>query len=138
MTPKRRPEDEPSRDNRPHKNPGRDSRPRLSSRDAAPDSPPPPPVSAADFPALRSFLRGYFHQDMKDEYGSPEEAVREFCQDASPKERAEVAREWQKFLDHTKGQAIEAINRILTGPLGSSYLMTDEDLKRISALLKTR
>ena len=44
-----------------------------------------------DLPNLRSFFRGYFHQDMKDEYGSPEEAVREFCADASPQERAAVA-----------------------------------------------
>jgi len=92
--------------------------------------------SAADFPALRSFLRGYFHQDMKDEYGSPEEAAREFCADASPEERAAVAAEWARFLERTKGQPIEAINRILTGPLGSSCTMTDEVLKRISAILK--
>jgi len=96
------------------------------------------PISAADFPALRSFLRGYFHQDMKDEYGSPEEAVREFCSDASGEERAAVAKQWAQFVDQTKGQALEQINRILTGPLGSSYAMTDEDLKRISAILKTR
>jgi len=92
--------------------------------------------SAADFPALRSFLRGYFHQDMKDEYGSPEEAAREFCADASPEERAVAAAEWARFLERTKGQPIEAINRILTGPLGSSCTMTDEVLKRISAILK--
>jgi len=92
-------------------------------------------ISAADFPALRSFLRGYFHQDMKDEYGSPEEAVREFCGDASGEERAAVAREWLRFLDQTKGQPLEEMNRTLTGPLGSSYAMTDEDVKRISATL---
>ena len=93
---------------------------------------PAPPVSAADFPALRSFLRGYFHQDMKDEYGSPEEAVREFCEDASTEEREEVAREWKRFLDQTKGQSIAAINGLLTGKLGSSYAMTEENLKQVS------
>ena len=103
-----------------------------------PKKPTTAPISAADFPALRSFLRGYFHQDMKDEYGSPEEAVREFCSDASGEERAAVAEQWSHFVDRTKGLALEQINRILTGPLGSSYAMTDEDLKRISAILKTR
>ncbi|MGO9087346.1 MAG: contact-dependent growth inhibition system immunity protein [Candidatus Sulfotelmatobacter sp.] len=91
--------------------------------------------AAADYPALRSFLRGYFHQDMKDEYGSAEEAVREFCADASGDERVAVAEEWSRFVDTTKGQPIEAINRILTGPLGSSYILTPEDVQRISALL---
>ncbi len=94
-------------------------------------------ISAADFPALRSFLRGYFHQDMKGEYGSPEEAVREFCADASGDERAAVAEDWSRFVDQIKGLPLEQINRILTGPLGSSYAMTDDDLKRISAILKT-
>lgn len=92
-------------------------------------------ISASDFPALRSFLRGYFHQDMKDEYGSPEEAVREFCEDASGEERAAVAREWLRFLDQTKGQPLEALNRALTGPLGSSYSLTNEDVQRITASL---
>jgi hypothetical protein len=95
------------------------------------------PLAAADFPALRSFLRGYFHQDMRDEYGSAEEAVREFCCDASGDERATVAEEWSRFIDKTKGQPMEEINRILTGPLGSSHTITDEDLKRISSILKT-
>jgi hypothetical protein len=93
----------------------------------------PAPVSAADFPALRSFLRGYFHQDMKDEYGSPEEAVREFCTDASTEERIAVAKEWTRFLDYTKGQPLDALNRILTGPLGSSCTLTSEDVSGVSA-----
>jgi len=52
-----------------------------------------PSFPAENFPALRSFLRGYFHQDMKDEYGSPEEAVREFCQDADSDEQHRGDRE---------------------------------------------
>jgi hypothetical protein len=94
------------------------------------------PISAADFPALRSFLRGYFHQDMKDEYGSAAEAVREFCEDASPEERAAVSRDWTRFMDQTKGQLVEQINRHLTGTLGSSYSVTAEDLQQITALLR--
>jgi CdiI immunity protein len=106
--------------------------------DHPPRKPTPRAISAADFPALRSFLRGYFHQDMKDEYGSPEEAVREFCSDASGEERAAVAEQWSRFVDQTTALPLEDINRILTGPLGSSYAMTDEDLKRMSAILKAR
>jgi hypothetical protein len=100
-----------------------------------PKSPQPAAISAADFPALRTFLRGYFHQDMKEEYGSPQEAVREFCADASTEERAAVARDWLRFIEQTNGRPLEEINRTLTGPLGSSLILTSEDLERISALL---
>ncbi len=96
----------------------------------------PAAISAADYPALHSFLRGYFHQDMKDEYGSPEEAVREFCADASTQERAAVGREWSRFIERTKGRPLEEINRILTVTLGSSCILTEEELENISAMLK--
>jgi hypothetical protein len=101
-------------------------------------SPQPGAITAADFPALRSFLRGYFHQDMKDEYDSPEDAVREFCADASSEERAAVADEWSRFLERTKNQSLEEINRILTGALGSSRILGAEDLERISTVLSRR
>ena len=94
-----------------------------------------PAISAADFPSLRSFLRGYFHQDMKDEYGSVEEAIREFCGDADEKERSAVAKEWSRFLAQTKSQPQERINRILIDQLGSSYSLTAEDLAQITTIL---
>jgi hypothetical protein len=89
---------------------------------------------ASDFSDLRSFLRGYLHQDMQEEYGSPEAAAREFCSDASGEERAAVAGQWSKFLAHTTGQSLEAVNRILTGPLGSSYALSEDDVVRLSAV----
>jgi hypothetical protein len=94
---------------------------------------PPKIITKTDFPALRTFLRGYFHQDMKDEYGSPEEAVREFCEDASSDERDAVAKEWLRFRDHTKDQPLAEVNRILTSQLGSSYALTLEDLQHMTA-----
>ena len=108
-----------------------------NSRKIPPTGPQSAAITAADYPALRSFLRGYFHQDMMDEYGSPEEAVREFCADASADERTAVAQEWSRFMDRTKGKPLEEINRILTGPLGSSCVLSGEDLARISAVLST-
>ncbi len=101
-------------------------------QNAQPDS---TPFSAADFPALRTFLRGYFHQDLKDEYGTPAEAVREFCEDASAEERAAVAENWSRFLAQAGGQPLEELNRILTGALGSSYALTSENVGQISAIL---
>lgn len=95
------------------------------------------PFSAADYPALRSFLRGYFHQDMKEEYGTAEEAVREFCEDSEEKERAEVAKQWAQFLDGTRGKSIDEINRLLTRELGSSYALTPETMQQMSTLLNS-
>jgi len=92
------------------------------------------PFPVSDFSDLRSFLRGYLHQDMQDEYGSPEAAAREFCSDASGDEHAAVAEQWLRFLDYTRGQPLEAINRILTGPLGSSHALSENDVARLSAV----
>ena len=103
--------------------------------DSRPEGPKTGAISAPDFPALRSFLRGYFHQEMQEEYGSPEEAVREFCADASPEERTAVAKDWFRFLDQMSGKALAEVNKILTGPLGSACILTGEDLLRVSAVL---
>jgi hypothetical protein len=92
------------------------------------------PSPAAEFPALRSFLRGYLHQDMKDEYGSPEEAAREFCADASGDERAAVAEEWSRFLASMRGEPLAVLNQVLTGPLGSSHALTGDDVAKLSAV----
>jgi hypothetical protein len=73
---------------------------------------------------------------MKDEYGSAEEAVREFCRDADEKERSAVATEWSRFLAQTKAQPQEQINRILTDQLGSSYSLTAEDFAQITTILR--
>jgi CdiI immunity protein len=88
-------------------------------------------ISPANFPALRSFLRGYFHEDMADEYGTLEEAVRQFEEDADPVEWKTTAGEWEKFVAATKGQSLAAINQAL-GKIGSASTMTDEDFDHIS------
>ncbi len=90
--------------------------------------------TAADFPALRSFFRGYFHQDMKDEYGSPAEAAREFWQDADADERSSVAAEWDRVLFTMKTASLVELNRILTRELGSAYSLTTEDIEHISSI----
>src|ERR1700739_1970845 len=89
-------------------------------------------ISAAAFPALRSFLRGYFHEDVADEYGSLEEAVRQFCEDAESSERKPVAEEWARFLEATRGWSLEAINKALTEQLGSANRLAPEDLDMVS------
>jgi hypothetical protein len=88
-------------------------------------------ISAANFPALRSFLHGYFHEDMADEYGTLEEAVRQFQEDADAMEWKTTAGDWKKFVAATKGQSLSAINQALT-KLGSACTMTAEDFDKIA------
>jgi len=94
------------------------------------------PISATQFPALRDFLRGYLHQDMKDEYGSVPDAVRAFCKDAGPDTFKAVSVEWSRFSALTAEMTLEQINQILTGPLGGSFAITKSDLGEISSILK--
>ena len=89
-------------------------------------------ISGENFPALRSFLRGYFHEDMADEYGTPEEAVRQFQEDADPGEWKTTAGEWTRFVAHTKGQPLSAINKSLTTKLGSACNLSAEDFDKVS------
>ncbi len=89
-------------------------------------------ITAATFPALRSFMHGYFHEDMADEYGTLDEAVRQFCEDADTKERKTVAHEWHRFVAQTKGQSLSAINKVLNEKLGSACRLQPEDIDKIS------
>jgi hypothetical protein len=92
-------------------------------------------ISPANFPALRSFLRGYFHEDMADEYGTLEEAVRQFQEDADPSEWKTTANDWKRFVAATKGQSLSAVNQALT-KLGSACSMTAEEFDQISRVFE--
>jgi len=95
-------------------------------------------IDGAHFPALRAFLRGYFHEDMAEEYGSTEEAVRQFCEDADSGERKAVESEWTRFLEQTQGQPLKTVNELLTKRLGSSRsLATSEELSKISEAFRS-
>ena len=89
-------------------------------------------ITAETFPALRSFMRGYFHEDMADEYGTLDEAVRQFCEDADTDERKTVSSEWHRFVTQTKGQTLPAINKILTDKLGSACRLKGDDIDKIT------
>jgi hypothetical protein len=91
-------------------------------------------ISMANFPALRSFLRGYFHEDLTDEYGSPAEAAEAFCEDADTDERLTVAREWLRFMELVRGRSAAEINRLLTTKLGSATQLNDEEIEQVSSI----
>lgn len=92
-------------------------------------------ISGENFPALRAFLRGYFHQDMAEEYDSPEDAAQQFCEDADSNERQAVAHDWKRFVESTRGRSLAEINRLLTTKLGSACSLASPDhLEKISAV----
>jgi hypothetical protein len=78
-------------------------------------------IATAQFPALRAFMRSYLHQDFGEEYGSVEEAVKTFCDDASETEVSAVSAEWRAFLEMLRGPPLGEINNMLAAKLGSAW-----------------
>jgi CdiI immunity protein len=93
---------------------------------------PKPEITAANFPALHTFLRGYFHEDVADEYGTAPEAADQFCEDADSDERVPVAREWQQVLELT-GSEPAPLNAALK-KLGSAIRLNQEEIPQVSAI----
>jgi len=91
-----------------------------------------PEVTAANFPALHTFLRGYFHEDVADEYGTPPEAADQFCEDADSDERIPVAREWQHLVE-LAGAEPSPLNAVLK-KLGSAIKLNEEEISQVSAI----
>jgi hypothetical protein len=89
-------------------------------------------ITVANFSALHTFLRGYFHEDVADEYGTPAEAADQFCEDAETDERLPVAREWQQVVALT-GTQPGALNAALK-KLGSAIRLNEEEIPQVSAI----
>jgi hypothetical protein len=99
-----------------------------------PDSNPKPEITAANFPALRSFLRGYFHEDVADEYGTPVDAADQFCEDADTEERTAVAQEWTQLMSLLHGHPLADINQALTKKLGGAVRLSEEQVQQVSQI----
>ncbi len=93
---------------------------------------PKPEITAADYPALHTFLRGYFHEDVADEYGTAPEAADQFCEDAESDERIPVAKQWQQLVELTGGQPAP-LNAALK-KLGSAIRLNEEEIPEVSAI----
>jgi hypothetical protein len=91
-----------------------------------------PEITTANFPALHTFLRGYFHEDVADEYGTAPEAADQFCEDAESDERIPVAKEWQLLMETTSGQT-PAVNAALK-KLGAAIRLTEDEIPQVSAV----
>jgi CdiI immunity protein len=107
----------------------------MKDKKAAKSTPESPQISALGFPALREFLRGYLHEDWQEEYDSPAKAAQQFCTDASPQERQDVAREWSDFRSRTKNLSLPVVSGLLNDKLGASWTAkSTDDLEAISAV----
>jgi contact-dependent growth inhibition (CDI) system CdiI-like immunity protein len=99
--------------------------------------PPPdhsPRFESGEFPVLRDLLRGYFHQDWNDDYGSAHEAVEQFCRDAGKVSAAKLAAEWEQLNRISAGHLDTTVD--LLGRLGGAWNPTSQDeLKQISQTL---
>ncbi|MGA7077514.1 MAG: contact-dependent growth inhibition system immunity protein [Terriglobales bacterium] len=91
-----------------------------------------PEITTENFPALHTFLRGYFHEDVADEYGTPPEAADQFCEDADSDERIPVAKQWQQLVELT-GPQPAALNAALK-KLGSAIRLNEEEIRQVSAI----
>ncbi len=91
-----------------------------------------PEINAANFPELHTFLRGYFHEDVTDEYGTAPEAADQFCEDAETDERIPVAQQWQQLIELT-GTEPAPLNAALK-KLGSAVRLNEEEIPQVTAI----
>ena len=91
-------------------------------------------ITVMNFPALHTFLRGYFHEDVADEYGPPPEAADQFCDDAESDERIPVAREWRQLSELTQAQPA-AFNAALK-KLGSAIRLNEDEIPQVDAIFE--
>jgi hypothetical protein len=80
-----------------------------------------PALSAGDVPALAAFARAYLHQDVLVEHGSAAEAVRAFCHDAAPPERAALATDFARLITAAADLPAAAITRWFHDDLGAAW-----------------
>jgi hypothetical protein len=88
--------------------------------------------SRSQFPALRDFFRGYFHEDCIEEYGSLEAATRQFVEDADVEQRKIVAKEWGEFLESCGKLSLERINRTLGEMRSASVFASLDEVNKVT------
>ena len=80
--------------------------------------------SRVEYPSITAFVRGYLHQDAREEYGSPRSAAQQFCKDADRTQVEELRREWQRF--RARHGNIDEINNALQ-QLGCAWQFNSSD-----------
>jgi phenylalanyl-tRNA synthetase beta subunit len=77
------------------------------------------------FPALYQLLAGYFHQDWRDEFASPEAAVRSFAAEAPPAAVDAAVAELDRLLGWELDEA--ALTRLLWDGFGCDYVPQSDE-----------
>jgi hypothetical protein len=95
-------------------------------------------ITPGRFPRLAEFSESYLHQDVLLEYGSAEEALRRYLEDAGPAEAAQLRSEWQRLLQQPaahRGRSLVFFQRAFRD-LGAAWIpQTAAELDNISGLL---
>jgi hypothetical protein len=73
------------------------------------------------FPEIRQVFSGYLHEDVFADAGTPEDALRTYWSDASPRERRRFQREARRLLEHVSTLDLDAM-RDLVHQLGSRWV----------------
>lgn len=70
-------------------------------------------IGAQDSPAVSAFLRGYLHQDFREEHGTLAQAFQAFWADANADDRRRFLDEWRAFLALSEGRSWVDVRRAL-------------------------
>jgi CdiI immunity protein len=98
---------------------------------------PPKKLHARDFAALSAFLRGYLHQDFRDDYATPDAALAAYCTEASHDEVHALGAEWEKFLAITTAIPFAETRTFFCDELGSGWHpQSREKLESLLTVLK--
>lgn len=90
------------------------------------------------YPALRSFCRGYLHEDALVEYGSAAGAVEAFDADASAGERRALRSDWRRFEAESEGWPLDRVAARFSTVLGAGWTPASRaDLDALAAALRT-
>jgi CdiI immunity protein len=97
-----------------------------------------PAITRDRFPRLADFSEGYLHQDVLQEYGSAEEALRRYLEDAGAAEAAQLRSEWRRLLKQCaahRGRSLVFFQGAFRN-LGAAWIpQTAAELDSISGLL---
>ena len=83
-------------------------------------------IDKTQFPLLSEFARGYLHQDLIPEHGSPLKATKAYLNDLSTTERKKAADEAFRFRKLMRGLSSAEVNRVMS-KLGASWRFVSKD-----------
>ena len=88
------------------------------------------------FPALRSFSRGYLHEDFTEVHGTIRQAAAAFRDDASADERERLAEELERLAEILASTPARLLRHFIVEELGSGWAprSRDEILELLGAL----